>query len=247
MLNGPSPTATLRAVKIRPAPVSSTASAPAASERGRPQADWSINRAAPAASTWARIGSGKAASTLLRAVALGRGETPTGDESLHVRLGDAPEQLRRAAKEAQVSWSDDTRLAATVTMSWGETYTGFTLVDMYLAELATHTWDLAAATDQLGRLDSDLAATALDGLVGPSRTHGNRRIRRTCRSDPSPCHACSPATDTQPRRSVARARGRGPGPVPSIRMTSRPRGTSSPRHTATSGLNPRGHRVVRTE
>jgi len=48
-------------------------------------------------------------------------------------------------------------------MPWGETYTGFTLVDMYLAELATHTWDLAAATDQLGRLDSDLAATALDG------------------------------------------------------------------------------------
>ncbi len=67
MLNGPSPTATLRAVKIRPVPVSSAAGAPAASERGQPQADWSINRAAPAASTWARIGSGKAASTLRRA------------------------------------------------------------------------------------------------------------------------------------------------------------------------------------
>lgn len=47
-------------------------------------------------------------------------------------------------------------------MPWGETYTGSTLVDMYLAELATHTWDLAAATGQLERLERDLAVIALD-------------------------------------------------------------------------------------
>ncbi|MHB8669059.1 MAG: TIGR03086 family metal-binding protein [Acidimicrobiales bacterium] len=98
-----------------------------------------------------------------RAAALGRGETPTGEEFPHVELDDAAEQLRQAGKEAQAGWSDDARLAATVTMPWGEIYTGETLVDMYLAELATHTWDLAAATGQLGRLDADLAATALDG------------------------------------------------------------------------------------
>ncbi len=98
-----------------------------------------------------------------RAAALGRGETPTGDEFPHVGLGDAPKQLRRAAKDAQVAWSDDARLSAAITMPWGETYSGFTLVDMYLAEISTHTWDLAAATDQLGRLDSALAAAALEG------------------------------------------------------------------------------------
>ncbi|MHB8328593.1 MAG: TIGR03086 family metal-binding protein, partial [Acidimicrobiales bacterium] len=98
-----------------------------------------------------------------RAVALGRGETPTGDEFPHVELADAPEQLRRAGKEAQAAWSDDARLAATITMPWGETYTGSTLVDMYLAELATHAWDLAAATDQLSALHTELAVTALDG------------------------------------------------------------------------------------
>lgn len=98
-----------------------------------------------------------------RAAALGRGEAPTGDEFPHVELGDAPEQLRGAGKEAQEAWSEDARLAATITMPWGEVYTGATLVDMYLAELATHTWDLAAATGQLGLLDSDLAAAALDG------------------------------------------------------------------------------------
>ena len=34
-------------------------------------------------------------------------------------------------------------------MPWGEEYTGATLVDMYLAELAAHAWDLARATGQI--------------------------------------------------------------------------------------------------
>jgi hypothetical protein len=33
-------------------------------------------------------------------------------------------------------------------MPWGEVYNGSTLVDMYLAELATHAWDLAISTGQ---------------------------------------------------------------------------------------------------
>ena len=33
---------------------------------------------------------------------------------------------------------------------------------MYLAEMAAHAWDLAAATGQLGSLDPALAGTALD-------------------------------------------------------------------------------------
>lgn len=98
-----------------------------------------------------------------RAAALGRGEQPTGEEFPHVELTDAPDQLRRAAKEAEVAWSDDARLVATVTMPWGETYTGETLVNMYLAELAAHTWDLAFATGQLGKLDPRLARPAADG------------------------------------------------------------------------------------
>jgi uncharacterized protein (TIGR03086 family) len=98
-----------------------------------------------------------------RAVTIGRGETPRGDGFPHVDLREAPEQLRRAGKEARAAWADDSRLADAVTMPWGETYTGSTLVDMYLAELATHTWDLAAASDQLARLDNELATTALEG------------------------------------------------------------------------------------
>lgn len=97
-----------------------------------------------------------------RAVSLGRGEAPTGEEFPHVELGDAPGELRRAGGEAAAAWADDARLSATVTMPWGETYSGATLVDMYLAELAAHTWDLAAATGQTARLDPALAGPALE-------------------------------------------------------------------------------------
>ncbi len=45
-------------------------------------------------------------------------------------------------------------------MPWGEVYAGATLVDTYLAELATHSWDLATATGQT-LTDDHLAVTAL--------------------------------------------------------------------------------------
>ena len=48
-------------------------------------------------------------------------------------------------------------------MPWGEEYTGATVVDMYLAELAAHAWDLARATGQLDKLDPSLALPALEG------------------------------------------------------------------------------------
>lgn len=97
-----------------------------------------------------------------RAAALGRGESPSATEFPHVELTEAPEQLRRAAKEAESAWADDARLEATVTMPWGETYTGATLVDMYTAELAAHAWDLAASTGDLDRLDPALARPSLE-------------------------------------------------------------------------------------
>jgi uncharacterized protein (TIGR03086 family) len=99
-----------------------------------------------------------------RAAALGRGQTPAaGDNSPHVELSDAPAQLRRAADEAAQAWSDEARLVASFAMPWGEQYTGATLVNMYLAELAGHAWDLAQANGQLDRLDPSLAQPALDG------------------------------------------------------------------------------------
>jgi uncharacterized protein (TIGR03086 family) len=99
-----------------------------------------------------------------RAAALGRGQAPpAGDESPHVELFDAPGQIRHAGEEAAQAWADNSRLSSTFTMPWGEEYTGAALVDMYLAELAGHAWDLARATGQLNRLDPTLAVPALNG------------------------------------------------------------------------------------
>ena len=99
-----------------------------------------------------------------RAAALGRGQAPPpGDGSPHVELSDAPGQLRRAANEAAEAWGNGSALSSRLTMPWGEEYTGATVVDMYLVELATHAWDLARATGQLERLDPSLAPPALEG------------------------------------------------------------------------------------
>jgi uncharacterized protein (TIGR03086 family) len=99
-----------------------------------------------------------------RAAALGRGQAPPpGDESPHVELSDAPGQLRRAAEQAAQAWGDNSSLSLKHTMPWGEEYTGATLVEFYLVELATHTWDLARATGQIDTLDPFLALPALEG------------------------------------------------------------------------------------
>jgi len=99
-----------------------------------------------------------------RAAALGGAQAPPpGDESPHVQLSDAPGQLRIAAEEAAQAWSDDSSLSLRHRMPWGEEYTGASLVDMYLAELAAHAWDLARATGQIDKLDPSLALPALEG------------------------------------------------------------------------------------
>jgi uncharacterized protein (TIGR03086 family) len=99
-----------------------------------------------------------------RAAALGRGQAPPpGDESPHAELSDAPGQLRSAAEQAAQAWGDNSSLSLKYTMPWGEEYTGATLVDMYLAELAAHAWDLAKATGQIDKLDPFLALPALEG------------------------------------------------------------------------------------
>jgi uncharacterized protein (TIGR03086 family) len=65
--------------------------------------------------------------------------------------------------EAAEAWGDEAALSSWFTMPWGEEYTGATLVDMYLAELGAHAWDLARATGQLDRLDPSLGLPALEG------------------------------------------------------------------------------------
>lgn len=58
--------------------------------------------------------------------------------------------------------ADDASLTRTVSVPWGET-TGGEALGMYVAELAVHAWDLAAATGQTAGLDPALAEGALPG------------------------------------------------------------------------------------
>jgi uncharacterized protein (TIGR03086 family) len=107
-----------------------------------------------------------------RAAALGRGQAPPpGDQSRHVDLSEAPGQLRGAAQEAAQAWGDESSLSLRHTMPWGEEYTGAALVDMYLAELATHAWDLARATGQIDTLDPSVALPALEAARAMIKPH----------------------------------------------------------------------------
>ena len=99
-----------------------------------------------------------------RAATLGHGHAPPpGDDSPHVALADAPSELRAAAQEAAQAWADDASLSTKTTMPWGADYAGATLVDMYVAELSAHAWDLAVASGRVDRLDRSLAVPALEG------------------------------------------------------------------------------------
>jgi uncharacterized protein (TIGR03086 family) len=128
-----------------------------------------------------------------RAVALGGGESPPADAFPHVDLA------------AAAAWADDARLVATVSMPWGEAYTGETLVDMYVAELTTHIWDLAVAMGQtLG--DDDLAVTALEAARAMLRPD-----YRTMSGDGSPYGSeIEPPPDATAWERLAAFMGRAP-------------------------------------
>jgi uncharacterized protein (TIGR03086 family) len=97
-----------------------------------------------------------------RAADLGRGKTPTSEVvAPHVELGDVPTAIRVAASEGKQAWSDDSSMTRTITMPWGEDYSGAQLVGMYLVELATHGWDLASATGTIDLLDEALGEDTL--------------------------------------------------------------------------------------
>lgn len=121
-----------------------------------------------------------------RAASLGRGVPPGGVEAFPaVELADVPGELRAAAATSAGGW-DDATLAAEVTMPWGEAYSGATLLAMYVAELVTHTWDVAVATDQVDRLDPAVGEAGLGAarevirpehrdLAGPGSPFGQER------------------------------------------------------------------------
>jgi uncharacterized protein (TIGR03086 family) len=97
-----------------------------------------------------------------RAAALGRGETPAADGTApHLELDAIPKAIQEAGDEAKAAWAADDALERTITMPWGETYPGAALVGIYLIEIATHSWDVAFATDNTTLLNDEVATAAL--------------------------------------------------------------------------------------
>lgn len=97
-----------------------------------------------------------------RAAALGMGKAPAIEQKApHIELAEVPGALRDAATEAAHAWGDDASLDRVLTMPWGEEYTGRALLCIYLIEIATHAWDVAAASGNLQLLDEGLGAAVL--------------------------------------------------------------------------------------
>lgn len=144
-----------------------------------------------------------------RGVSIAQGDPVGGDEFPHIELADAPEELRQTGKAAEAAWGDDQKLGASITMPWGEIYDGYTAVNMFLTELATHTWDLAAATRQLSKLDPALAPSALDGARSMLKPE-----YRNMMEEGSPFGSeINPPKDANDWERLAAFTGRAPRPV----------------------------------
>ena len=61
------------------------------------------------------------------------------------------------------AYADDTVLTNTIVLPWA-TMTGAEMLQMYTAEITTHTWDLATATDQEAAWDDDVCRVALAAM-----------------------------------------------------------------------------------
>lgn len=103
---------------------------------------------------------------LHRVAALGRGEEAFAAGSLgdaQVDHADWSADWRDRAAEVEAAWADDDRLQATIVLPWA-TMTGAETLATYVAEITTHTWDLATATGQCAEWDDDVCRLALDTM-----------------------------------------------------------------------------------
>ena len=71
--------------------------------------------------------------------------------------------FRAAADDVAVAWADDALLARDIVLPW-TTMTGSFALATYTAEITTHTWDLATATDQAVVWDDDVVAIGLAAM-----------------------------------------------------------------------------------
>jgi uncharacterized protein (TIGR03086 family) len=96
-----------------------------------------------------------------RVACAGRGEDPQTwpVESTDLADDEVLDAWRTAMTGARQAWSDDALLTRETRVPWA-VLSGSEAVAIYLAELLTHTWDLAQATGQSPAWDDDAVALA---------------------------------------------------------------------------------------
>jgi uncharacterized protein (TIGR03086 family) len=94
-----------------------------------------------------------------RVAAIGRGEHWSSIDS-EAQDSGWHEAYLAAKQEAHEAWADPAKLGETYEVPWGE-LPGAPLLYTYTAELSTHGWDLATATDRPLEVDDDLLHGAL--------------------------------------------------------------------------------------
>jgi uncharacterized protein (TIGR03086 family) len=99
---------------------------------------------------------------LRRVAAIGRGDGPFSVDSF-VAEGGWDEAWMAAAHETQAAWSADGVLERVVRLPWTE-MTGAQALEIYMAEITLHTWDLASATLQTPFWDPVVVMRALAAL-----------------------------------------------------------------------------------
>lgn len=103
---------------------------------------------------------------LHRVAALGRGDEAFAAGSMadaSVERTSWVADWRERAADVEAAWADDDRLRATIVLPWA-TMTGAETLATYVAEITTHTWDLAVATGQRPAWDDGVCRLALDTM-----------------------------------------------------------------------------------
>jgi len=94
-----------------------------------------------------------------RIAAIGAGDHWSTVEA-EAQDSDWHDSYQEASHAAMQAWTDAAKLEQTLEVPWGE-MPGAPMLMVYTAELATHGWDLATATDREFSIDDDLLHGAL--------------------------------------------------------------------------------------
>lgn len=111
-----------------------------------------------------------------RAAVVGRNENPfVGSEEFEPADGDWVGAWDRTAQAVEAAWADPVALTRPTMLPWAAE-SGALALRSYVAELSTHTWDLAQATGQQPAWDDEVLTMSLDVMRAILPAEGRREM-----------------------------------------------------------------------